>query len=270
MFQYLRHSVVMLIMLLLGLTQAHASVHQEVRHIVKGGEYLVKIAEVYPGVTWRAIAKANRLQSPYVVHPQQSLVIPTIVQKVERIAAPVVLRVSPTLEASDAVTSEVVMTASGPAHVFDGMNHNDTSPKVAIEKLFDDVSPFVREQLLALVERAEYTPILLPVGYRIARMQTAEGVLYENVLIAPISDRPLLAACYALPMEDAGALLLIQEVKSWNWYRERIPIGTSAGCSHTRTGLLEQNIAPPSHVRRDEAPMPYAAIPRSQARQSTE
>lgn len=254
-------------MFLLGFGQANAT-EKPVQHTVRSGEFLVRIATEYPGVSWRAIAKANNIKSPYIIHAKQKLIIPA-----PKKSARVALAPQTTLASATAtqilplpVASEVILTTDGAAHVFVGKVRNRITPEEAVPLLFGDVALSHRERLLAQITAGVYTPILLPVGYRVSFMLTADGTRHENVLIAPMTDVPLLGMCYALPLGDSSALLLIHEVRSWNWYREIIPIGQVADCLRQRTGLRERDIAPPSVVRGDEALMPYVAIPRSQAR----
>ena len=272
MFQFMRACMLFIGMCVLGITAANAQSAEVVRHTVKNGEFLVRIAQEYPGVNWRAIAKANKLQSPYVIYPEQVLVIPSA-GRTRTTSSPIVTATQQTtastahtVRAELPVASEVVLTTDGPAHVFVGKVRNRITAETAIERLFDDVDTPTRERMRAHVTSGDYTPILLPVGYRINMMLTADGTVHENVLIAPMTDVPLLGMCYALPASDSSALMLIHEVHSWNWYREIIPIGQVANCIRIRTGLHESDIAPPSSIRRDEALMPYVAIPRSQAR----
>jgi len=48
----------------------------EFTHVVKDGETLFLIAIQY-GTTWSSIAEANELSSPYVIYPDQTLIIPS-------------------------------------------------------------------------------------------------------------------------------------------------------------------------------------------------
>jgi 5'-nucleotidase len=45
-------------------------------YIVVAGDFLIKIADKYDGVTWRQIADLNRIRAPYVIIPNQKLLIP--------------------------------------------------------------------------------------------------------------------------------------------------------------------------------------------------
>lgn len=47
----------------------------ETTYIVKKGDWLAKIAPNF-GTTWKAIAKANNIKKPYIIHPDQKLRIP--------------------------------------------------------------------------------------------------------------------------------------------------------------------------------------------------
>jgi len=47
----------------------------EFTHVVKQGETIFRIAVQY-GVPWLSIAEANNIQSPYIIYPGQTLVIP--------------------------------------------------------------------------------------------------------------------------------------------------------------------------------------------------
>ena len=273
MFQFVRACILFVSMFLIGFTAAGAAETTPALHTVTDGEFLVRIAQEYPNVTWRAIARTNKLKSPYIIRPGDVLVIPTntarAAQAVQKTVAVVheahtvpLKRTTPRMS----ISSEVVKTANGPAHVLQGMIRNRITAHDAIEQLFDDVTPITRERMRAQVRSGAYTPVLLPVGYRITRMLSSDNTRHENVLIAPLTDTPLLGMCYALSEGDTTTHFLIQEVKSWNWYREIIPIGGLADCTHPRTGLRVNDIAPPLHAQRDEALMPYVAIPHSQAR----
>jgi 5'-nucleotidase len=53
-----------------------AAVTEQRAYVVVSGDYLIKIAEKYEGVTWRQIAESNSIGSPYIIYPGQELLIP--------------------------------------------------------------------------------------------------------------------------------------------------------------------------------------------------
>jgi LysM repeat protein len=61
-----------------GAHAAHAWHHSFVKYTVKPGDHLASIARAHktPG-GWHAIARANKLHSPYIIHPGQVLRLPT-------------------------------------------------------------------------------------------------------------------------------------------------------------------------------------------------
>lgn len=71
-------SVALFFLLMLFAGFAQANTENDGKYPVVQGDYLVKIANKFPGVHWRDIAKANNIKKPWTIYPGQRLVIPTV------------------------------------------------------------------------------------------------------------------------------------------------------------------------------------------------